>query len=297
MFYFTCKKNCRSAKNLFLKTYNIFKNLKRIDLNLARCSKMLMISYCDLNLNKAEKYCMKGNEFYQSLLGDNHPETHEHQNYLRDYYRDKATEEIGKNNDNEAEKYFLKAWGIQLKFKLRIDSSVSCFALFNNMAYFYKNKKKDLKKAEETYLEGIKIMEKSGESVYLAVLYSNIAQMYNESNSYDKAEVFFMKACKIAEKCGNTNDEMISKIYGTTATFYEKKNMNDKAEIYYERCFHGLGYQNAAIFYEQIRNNLEKAALFYKKAINYYIAKGDPSDQNRIGILKNKLEEIKRKNH
>ena len=122
----------------------------------------------------------------------------------------------------------LKYWNEALQLWERLGEKEKVARLFRKTAYVLWVKTGDTEKAKEYHAKALEILEAQPESIELASLYADIAEMYWHSGEMDKAAAFIDKAIKLAKKLNAY--EILANSYIVLAKIVSMKNRKEASE-------------------------------------------------------------------
>jgi len=256
--------NFKEAEDFYLKSLKIHENLKK--------TKEIMKSYVILaqffltigETNKAEDFFLRNHRFIKKNHGNSL------KNLAFSYL------DLGKcyqaKNLIKAEKSFNKALNL---YSSLINNEKSLFSsiCYNNLGLYYENMMKNPEKAEEYYLNSLKINPNNSETN------QNIAAFYENKGDLKKAEEFYLKSLNFRLANYKKNYSETANCFNILGVFYENQGDFQKAEDFYQKALtirldlYGethidiiSSYDNLASLYE-VKGDIQKAEEFYKKSL------------------------------
>ena len=135
--------------------------------------------------------------------------------------------------------------------------------------------KGDIKGAEKSYLEALKIYTTFENDAGIINTSESLARIYQKNKKYSKAETYYLTAIAAHQKNEQTKETVAS--YLALGNLYQLKEQADKAQIQYEKALeislNNSFEENVVIIYKQLgklaeeKGNLELSKQYYDKAV------------------------------
>jgi hypothetical protein len=124
-------------------------------------------------------------------------------------------------------------------------------------------------KAEKYYELAKNILEgkENVNQISLAIVYGNLAQLYNKQKKNKEAEPLYKRGLEISEKELGENHPNTAIFYGNFAKFYDSEDKPIEAELLYKKA--------ANIFREVLGENHIHTATFYNDFAAHYFRRGN----------------------
>ena len=179
---------------------------------------------------EAEPLLQKALSIYQTVLGENHPDTATSYNNLAMLYR-------GQGRYEEAEPLLQKALSIYQTVLGENHPDTATATSYNNLAMLYRGQGR-YEEVEPLFQKALSIYQTVlGENhPDTATSYNNLAMLYGSQGRYEEAEPLLQKALSIRETLLGENHPDTATSYNNLAMLYRGQGRYEEAEPLYQKA-------------------------------------------------------------